>query len=91
MKQHIQLKSESISIYFQRETPILPRYQSGPQVVDSERASQDFDELIFALKTGRGYDSSDGTDAFDRRSHHDRKSYDSAYESRRIAIADTHL
>ena len=61
-----------------------PRYQA-------DQTSQDFDELIFALKTGRGY--APPSDVTDLHGGHDLSSPGQigTLERRRIAIADTHL
>ena len=63
-----------------------------PSRVTDDRESQDFDDLIFALKTGR-YAPSDSNQLPIERDHNPDPldSPRSQYEMRRIAIADTHL
>ncbi len=63
-------------------------YGVKPPSHRDDRDSQDFDELIFALKTG-GYSPSEASPPVDTADTAD--SSNSQYEMRRINIADTHL
>ena len=79
---HSLSQTDIISQHYHSEP--APRYQH-------EQSSQDFDELIFALKTGRGYTpSTDLTDAHGINDQHS-PAQSGTLEARRIAIADTHL
>ena len=60
------------------------KLSSPPNTVDS----QDFDDLIFALKTGGGY-TSDSTQPIEKPPAS--PGANSQYERRRINIPDTHL
>ena len=61
--------------------------QSLPSQPHITRDSQDLDDLIFALKTGRGYAPSEVSAPRGR----ELELADGEVEMRRISIADTHL
>ena len=68
-----------------------PAYEvKPPSQRTADRDSQDFDELIFALKTGGGYTPSDSSHPPNPHEVPD-PNETANYEMRRISIADTHL
>ena len=66
-----------------------PSHRGGKSPHD-DPDSQDFDDLIFALKTGGGFTPSETSHTIDRDDIEDIHNH-GPYERRRISIADTHL
>lgn len=67
---------------------VIPPYDN--KTLSDDKDSRDFDDLIYALKTGVGYSPSEGSHILEP-GDDTGDSSNSQYDMRRINIADTHL